>query len=234
MEKLALYLISPECAFNYFIQHNFLDVDCAKEVISKCLGYAIVVASCVVKVPQILKIVNAGNAEGVSFFSQFLDILTYSANLSYCFIAQYPFSAYGDSLFNFIQTVAIAHLCVMYAKKPAQAAGFSITCVFMLILLCSGVVPIRFLQLFNSLNIFVVICSRGSQIMTNLKNKSTGQLSIITMFLLFAGCLARIFTSIQETNDSQLVFSYSVGAFLNGVICLQILMYSNSQRVKTD
>jgi len=233
LEKLSLYLISQKCATNYFVEHNFLSVDCGKELISKCLGYAIVVASCFVKFPQILKILNSGTAEGVSFASQFLDVVACTANFAYCFIAQYPFSAYGDAVFNFLQTLVIAHLCVHYANKPGQVTLFSLTCLATVIFLCSGAVPLSALKLFNSFNIFVVIVSRGNQIWTNFSNKSTGQLSIVTMFLLFAGCIARVFTSIQETNDAQLVFSYALGGFLNGLICLQILMYA-PPKTKTE
>ena len=64
LERLSLYLISQKCADNYFIKHNFLDVDCGKELVSKCLGYLIVVASCVVKFPQILKILRSNDTKG--------------------------------------------------------------------------------------------------------------------------------------------------------------------------
>lgn len=42
-----------------------------------------------------------------------------------------------------------------------------------------------------------ILCSQLIQAATNYGNKHTGQLSAVSVFLLFAGSLARIFTSLQ-------------------------------------
>ena len=47
----------------------------------------------------------------------------------------------------------------------------------------------------------MIVVGKLIQAVTNYKNGHTGQLSAITVFLLTAGSLARIFTSIQETGD---------------------------------
>ena len=47
----------------------------------------------------------------------------------------------------------------------------------------------------------LAISARLPQVLTNFKNKSTGQLSIVTSTLNFLGVAARIFTTIQEVND---------------------------------
>ncbi len=47
--------------------------------------------------------------------------------------------------------------------------------------------------------------SKSPQIFLNYKNKSTGQLSVITQFLLFGGSIARLFTIIVEV-DNLLIF----------------------------
>ena len=61
----------------------------------------------------------------------------------------------------------------------------------------------------------------------NYTNGSTGQLSFITVILLFLGALARIFTSIQETNDNIMILTYVSSAFFNGIILSQVLYYWN-------
>lgn len=61
----------------------------------------------------------------------------------------------------------------------------------------------------------------------NYTNGSTGQLSFITVTLLFLGALARIFTSIQETNDNIMILTYVSSAFFNGIILSQVLYYWN-------
>jgi len=68
---------------------------------------------------------------------------------------------------------------------------------------------------------------KHSQAWTNFKNKSTGQLSAVTVILLFAGSLARIFTSIQKTGDSMMIITFCASSFANGVILSQLLYYWN-------
>ena len=72
------------------------------------------------------------------------------------------------------------------------------------------------------------------QAYTNFSNKSTGQLSVITVFMIFFGAIARIFTSIQETGDALVIFTYIVSSIFNGIIALQMIIYWNSDKVKRD
>lgn len=65
------------------------------------------------------------------------------------------------------------------------------------------------------------------QAVANFKNGSTGQLSAVTVTMLFLGSMARIFTSIQETGDPIIILTYSVATFANGVIMTQVLYYWN-------
>lgn len=66
------------------------------------------------------------------------------------------------------------------------------------------------------------------QALANYRNGSTGQLSAVTVFLLTGGAAARIFTSIQETGDSMMIFTYVVSTFVNSIIAFQVLYYWNS------
>lgn len=66
------------------------------------------------------------------------------------------------------------------------------------------------------------------QAVSNYRTSSTGQLSAVTVFMLFAGAVARIFTSIQETGDSTVIATYVVSTLANGVICAQMIYYWNS------
>lgn len=63
---------------------------------------------------------------------------------------------------------------------------------------------------------------------TNWHNRSTGELSAISVFLAFAGTLARIFTSMQETNDRLMVVSYAAAAMMNGLLFAQMIIYWRS------
>ena len=56
-------------------------------------------------------------------------------------------------------------------------------------------------------------------------NGHTGQLSFITNLMNFLGCLARLFTVIQEVDDSLILFNIATVFSLNTIIVLQFLMY---------
>jgi hypothetical protein len=45
---------------------------------------------------------------------------------------------------------------------------------------------------------------------------------------------ARVFTTMTETQDMLDVIGYSLSVLVNGIICLQIVAYSNSDRSKKD
>ena len=61
--------------------------------------------------------------------------------------------------------------------------------------------------------------------MANFRASSTGQLSAITVGLLFLGCVVRIATSWIETGDLLTVANYVISTLLNGTILGQILYY---------
>lgn len=71
-----------------------------------------------------------------------------------------------------------------------------------------------------------------SQGYVNFKNKSTGQLSMITCILLFLGSSVRVFTSVQETGDSLLIWSFSLATFANFIIVSQFYCFKSGLPVK--
>ena len=70
-----------------------------------------------------------------------------------------------------------------------------------------------------------------AQAIENFNNGSTGQLSAITLTMLFLGSLARIFTSIQETGDSIIIMTYSVSTVANGILMGQLIYYWNVKSI---
>ncbi len=64
--------------------------------------------------------------------------------------------------------------------------------------------------------------------MANWRNGSTGQLSAVSVWLMTAGSLARIFTSIQETGDQLIILNYVASSAVNLILTLQLFYYWNS------
>lgn len=134
----------------------------------------------------------------------------------------------GDASFLAIQTVIIACLVLYYTGPIIRVVLFNILYVSLAYLLMGGPTSVEILWSLQALNIPIMVVGKLSQGWTNYKNGGTGQLSAITCFMLFFGSLARIFTSVQETGDLMLIFTYCVSTCTNGVILSQILWYWNS------
>ncbi|XP_037960785.1 mannose-P-dolichol utilization defect 1 protein homolog [Teleopsis dalmanni] len=223
----ALLLMSPKCYDNYFIELNFFDVPCFKALLSKCLGIGIIAGSLLVKVPQVLKILNNKSGEGINLVSVLLDLMAITFHMSYSFMNGYPFSAWGDNTFLALQTAAIAALVLYYTGNKGKSIVFCFIYTAIVYTLNSGVLPMNYLVATQSFIIPILLVGKLSQAFTNYKNGSTGQLSAATVFLLFAGSVARIFTSIQETGDNMMIITFCASSFANGVILTQMLYYWN-------
>ena len=205
---------------------------CFKALLSKGLGLAIIAGSLLVKVPQVLKILKNKSGEGINLISVLLDLTAITFHMAYSYVNGFPFSSWGDNTFLAFQTAAIAALVFFFNGAKAKALGFILFYVTFVYVLCSGITPFKVLVTVQSCNIPILLVGKLSQAWTNYKNGSTGQLSAATVFLLFAGSLARIFTSIQETGDRMMIITFCASSFANGVIVAQMLYYWNKSDSK--
>ncbi|KAM4611784.1 mannose-P-dolichol utilization defect 1b [Polymixia lowei] len=224
---LLTYFMPESCYDEFFLNFNFLDVPCLKIVLSKGLGIGIILGSVLVKLPQILKLMGARSAEGLSFNSVLLELLAITGTMAYSIANNFPFSAWGEALFLMLQTVAIGFLIQHYGQKTLQGLLFLVLYFGLLAAILSPVTPMSVVTTMQASNMPAIIIGRLIQAATNFRNGHTGQLSAISVFLLFAGSLARIFTSIQETGDSLMALTYVISSSCNGIIALQVLYYWN-------
>ncbi|XP_041358979.1 mannose-P-dolichol utilization defect 1 protein-like [Gigantopelta aegis] len=225
-----IQLIVPQPCFDeFFLKFNLLHVPCLKVVISKCLGYAIILGACIVKIPQIVKILRSQSAVGISLLSVTCELLAISASWSYGFAKQFPFSSYGEAMFLGLQTSSIAFLIFYYNGKTTQGLLYLVGYVITMVFLLSPLASLSLLAVLQGLNVGVVAVSKLIQAYQNYSQGSTGQLSAVTVFLLFLGAVARVFTSIQETGDSLVIFTYVVASSCNGLIAAQMAYYWNAQ-----
>nr|XP_046176432.1 mannose-P-dolichol utilization defect 1 protein-like [Oncorhynchus gorbuscha] len=138
------------------------------------------------------------------------------------------FSAWGEALFLMLQTVAIGFLIMHYGGNTVKGVLFLGVYFGLVALLLSPFTPMSVVMAMQASNMPAIIIGRLIQVVTNYGNGHTGQLSVITVFMLFAGSLARIFTSIQETGDSLMALTYVISSSCNGLIAAQLLYYWNS------
>ena len=101
-------------------------------------------------------------------------------------------------------------------------------------LLTPGIVPSELLWWGQAANIPMVVIGKLIQVFTNFGNGHTGQLSAVTVFMLAAGSLARIFTSIQETGDRIVILTYVCSSAVNCILALQVLYYWNATKAANE
>jgi mannose-P-dolichol utilization defect protein 1 len=116
-------LLGPVCYQTLLHDVDLTKTECVKLAISKGLGIGIIGASSIVKIPQLLKLLNSQSAEGLSFLSYVLESGAYLISLSYNVRRGFPFSTYGETALILIQNIAIASLVLNYSgRQPAIAA----------------------------------------------------------------------------------------------------------------
>jgi mannose-P-dolichol utilization defect protein 1 len=121
---LGTSIVGEQCYKSLILDINLEDTECIKLAISKGLGIGIIAASSIVKVPQILKLVNSKSASGVSFLSYLLETSAYLIGLAYNFRQGFPVSTYGESGMILVQNVVISVLVLNYSGRATAAAVF--------------------------------------------------------------------------------------------------------------
>jgi mannose-P-dolichol utilization defect protein 1 len=86
-------------------------------------------------------------------------------------------------------------------------------------------IPPQLVGVLAGISLVLSLISRFWQSYCIYKDKSTGNLSAITMLMLFFGSIARIFTSIQETGDPTLILTYILNTFANSLLVFQLGYY---------
>ncbi|RKP21387.1 phosphoserine phosphatase serb [Rozella allomycis CSF55] len=214
---------------------NLMDFECNKLLISKALGIGIILGSSIVKIPQILTIVNSLSVDGLSLLSYSLESWCSVISSVYNIKNGYPFSTYGESVFISVQNLVIVALIFLIRKKVKSFLVFSILFLWFsyqcLYLAKPGDLNLGYLQ---QATIPIIVLSRIPQIYSIYKNKSTGKLSAITIFLMFGGSMARIFTTLTEVNDLIVLCSFILGAATNSILAFQMIYYWNSKKKISD
>uniref|UniRef100_A0A183DZZ2 Mannose-P-dolichol utilization defect 1 protein homolog n=1 Tax=Gongylonema pulchrum TaxID=637853 RepID=A0A183DZZ2_9BILA len=135
-------------------------------------------------------------------------------------------------LFVGIQVAIIVVQILWFSARRAHAAVFVAFCWTLACAVTGDYIPFSVLACLQAITIPVIIAAKVLQIHANYRQKSTGQLSLISVSLQFSGCLARIFTSMKETGDRLVIINYVIAALLNGVIFAQFFLYWKSTEKK--
>ena len=232
---MRLFIFREDCYKLFFEKHDFTNTACIKLTLSKFVGFGIIAGSSILKVPQIIKIVNAKSVEGISKSLFYLEIITLLHSSTYSIRQQIPFSIYGESLIILAQNVLIVLLFWVYSKSipTYEKLGLFVFFTGYSFVLFSGdrlFMNDALWGITQSSNMFIMILSKIPQIITNYQAQSTGQLSFFTFLLNFLGGLARLGTVILETDDKMYLLGFVLSVLLNAIIVAQFLIYWNSAK----
>lgn len=221
-----------------------LEPDCFKFVLSKAVGYAIVAGSAGVKLPQVFAIFRARSVGGLAGSSIIIEFASTAASFAYFIALGYPFSTWGENFFLFFGQAFITALYFHYTTgivSPSSLATFLPVALFGAVLYRRAVPDIVLPaalcellglpsctvtceQLAGSLPMALMLFGRLPQIVQNLRQGHTGQLSLITYLLNVAGNAARIGTTLQELDDKMVLLTSISALVQNGVLLAQILL----------
>ncbi|KAF9653840.1 mannose-P-dolichol utilization defect 1 protein [Thelephora ganbajun] len=238
VKDLGVSIVGQKCYASIVEDLNFSDIECLKYSLSKGLGVGIVVGGSIMKLPQLLLILSARSARGISLTSYALETFCYLVTCAYSYRNEFPFSTYGENIFLGIQNIAVTLLIVYLPSSTLRRSVSSpsdlpkvLGATVAFAALIGGLVnlpkeTIAFLQMTTlPLGLF----SKLPQIAQNHRAKSTGQLSTFAVAAQILGCLARLFTTATEVKDTLVLASFFLALVLNVVLGLQIWVYHGKE-----
>ncbi len=205
-------------------------------LLSKVLGYSMTLGACFYKLPIMLNIWKAGNCEGLSPLSLYLETSAFLASLVYNINRQNPFSTYGDiAAISFQLFVLIAMVWTMGINKQGErlpsshillVSSFFVAFTYSIVF----VIPTDFSSNLMIYSIVVSLCSKVPQILKNLREKDTGVQSVITAFNAILGPVAKIYITLIETKDMFILIYSCLSFVLNLLILAQIIIYNKAKK----
>ncbi|KAI9051882.1 hypothetical protein LZ554_004138 [Drepanopeziza brunnea f. sp. 'monogermtubi'] len=223
IHDLGVSIVGETCYKTLLLDIDISSPECLKLAISKGLGIGIIAASSIVKVPQILKLINSRSASGISFLSYLLETAAYLISLAYNVRQEFPFSTYGETGLIMVQNVAIAVLVLHYSGKQSAAGLFvAALATGAFTLFSKNMVDMKTLGYLQAGAGALGVAAKLPQILAVWQEGGTGQLSAFAVFNYLLGSLSRIFTTLQEVDDKLILYGFVAGFALNAVLATQM------------
>eukprot|EP00775_Hariotina_reticulata_P013397 gene13397-13525_t len=152
---------------------NLPPADVIKLLISKMLGYGILVFSTMVKLPQVFNVLRSHSADGLSAVSFELESWGLLVHTAYGYLRGLPFSTYGEAATMFVQNVVLLALIYSYNRMPASRRLAATTmAVGFVTAVVTGHVSMPLISGMYDLNNFILMGARLPQIAKNFAAKT--------------------------------------------------------------
>ncbi|XP_071316559.1 mannose-P-dolichol utilization defect 1 protein-like [Trachinotus anak] len=224
---LVTYLMPQKCYEEIFVNFH-LHVPCLKFLLKKIAGFWILLDTLLAQLPQLLKILWRGSADGLSLSSVLLQLYASSCPVVYAMINNFPLFAWAERLFTLAQTAAIVFLILHYHADTLTGMVFLLAYSGVMFLLGSYAAA-AVASVMQASSLVALIASKVLQARTNYCNGHTGQLSTLSVLLTWAGSLSVVFV---EEGSSLATLSHILSACLSCVLVAQVLCYRSSTSAK--
>ncbi|KAM4903002.1 PQLC3 protein, partial [Sylvia borin] len=183
----------------------------------------------VIKLPQLVAVLRAGSAWGLSLSSLLLELAGYLVFLRYQIYYGYPLETYLEYPIIIAQDVILIY-CIMHFSGKARRALF-----YALIYWGSWYMLTLqkwIIDLAMNLCTFVSAASKLVQLQHLWQTKDSGQASALTWGMSVYTCAARIATTVMTTNDLAVLIRFIIMLILNIWVTATVLHYRKTK--KTD
>ncbi|XP_066157056.1 solute carrier family 66 member 3 [Euwallacea fornicatus] len=185
----------------------------------------------ILKVPQILKLLNVKNARGMNLIGLLMELTSYTIMMSYNFRNGYALLSYLEYPIILIQELILISVVLKY--KDMQniyslfAAGlyFSIAISFLI-----GVVPLGLLAFLVPLCTPIGASSKVVQLGEILRSKNAQSVSILTWLISAFTNFTRVFTIIMESADLTLLLNFVINTVLSTAVMIAAIVYKNPSK----
>ncbi|XP_034539810.1 mannose-P-dolichol utilization defect 1 protein-like [Notolabrus celidotus] len=223
---LVTYLM-PEKCYERIVVNFHLNGPCLKFILNRIAGLCIILDIFLAQLPQLLKILWRGSADGLSLTASLLQLYAFSCPVVYAMAHNFPLFAWAERLITLTQAAAIIFLILRYRGETFKGMLFLLAYSGVMFLLGSYTVK-AVASVLQASSLTALIASKGFQAGTNYKNGHTGQLSTLSVSLSWTGSLGVLSVSLQDTGSSLETLSHALSACLSCALLAQVLCYRSS------
>lgn len=199
--------------------------------IHSMLGYCVCLAGTFYKLPQVIQIHNARSAGGISATMVGIDAYSVLVDVAYSAARGLPVSAWGELPSQFLCSSIIFMQCMIYQRKLRSRSVAALSVVWCAIAIAVLKLPEivgktrgrALLEKLKSTNVIVTCLGKVPQILVNVRNGSSGELSLTTTSLALLGNVVRIFTGYKF--GVKMISSQLCSGVLNASLVAQIIAY---------
>lgn len=227
--------VSSEICLDTF---PFMISGCWSRLLVKGLGIAIILGSCLNKIPIMRNLMNTKSTEGLSRGSTYTDAVIYANGAFYGLLKEHPLTAFGENLALLAQTVVI--ILMIWNFSVGNVSGMEHLAVVLAATFYAVVVVVllpddKLFLLPASITPFYLY-SRISQIWETVRVKHTGAQSVITLSMNMVGGIIRVLTTLKEVGlDFAVLTNHILGVALNTTMFAQYFYYrSNTEQFIKD